>query len=79
MGEAKRYLRVSKRALVQRLNRKLRRQDEALRSKRGPNTGEYYLVDIGRNVLLKEEVDLEKLGRELGALAPYERLADDQK
>ena len=67
---------ISKRALVQRLNRHLRKQNEALRGKRGENTGEYYLVDFKRNAVVEDSVAIEKLGRELGVLKPYERLED---
>ena len=51
---------ITKRALVQRINRHLRKQNEALRGKRGENTGEYYRVDTNRNVLIEERVALEK-------------------
>jgi hypothetical protein len=76
MAALERRLNVTRRALVQRINRHLRKRNEALRSTRGANTGEYYRVDISRNVLIEERVALEKLGRELGVLAPYERLAE---
>lgn len=76
MAGADRRLGITRRALVQRINRHLRKRNEALRGTRGPNTGEYYRVDTNRNVLIEERVALEKLGRELGVLAPYERLAE---
>ena len=67
---------ITKRALVQRINRHLRGRNEALRGKRGVNTGEYYLVDFGRNTVIEDSVAIEKLGWELGVLKPYERLED---
>jgi hypothetical protein len=67
---------VTRRALVQRINRHLRNRNEALRGKRGGNTGEYYLVDFGRNTVVEDSVAIEKLGRELGVLKPYERLEE---
>jgi hypothetical protein len=67
---------ITKRALVQRINRHLRKRNEALRGKRGGNTGEYYLVDFTRNTLIDDSVGIEKLGRELGILKPYERVED---
>jgi len=67
---------ITKRALVQRINRLLRKRNEALRGKRGANTGEYYLVDFTRNALIQDDVSLDKLGRELDVLKPYERLED---
>lgn len=68
---------VTKRALVQRINRKLRKQDETLKAHRGANVGSYYRVDTEINGLLEDDVDLEDLGRELGVLAPYEQLAEE--
>jgi len=67
---------ITKRALVQRINRHLRKSNEALRGKRDGNTGEYYLVDFGRNTVVQDVVAIEKLGRELGVLKPFERLED---
>jgi hypothetical protein len=67
---------ITKRALVQRINRHLRKRNEALRGKRGVNTGEYYLVDFTRNTVIEDTVAIEKLGRELDVLKPYERLED---
>jgi hypothetical protein len=67
---------ITKRALVQRINRHLRNRNEALRGKRGANTGEYYLVDFTRNALIQDGVSIDKLGRELNVLKPYERLED---
>ncbi len=77
MAAVKQHLAVSKRALVQRINRQLRKQDEMLKAGRGANAGEYYRVDTDRNFLIEEDVDLAKLGRELGVLAAYERLTED--
>jgi hypothetical protein len=77
MAAGKQYLAVSKRALVQRINRQLRKQDEKLKGARGANAGEYRRVDTDRNFLIEEDVDLEALGRELGVLAAYERLEED--
>lgn len=76
--QKERKIPITKRALVQRINRHLRKQNEALRGKRGENTGEYYRVDTKRNLLIEERVELEKLGRGLGVLALYERLAEDR-
>lgn len=38
------------------------------------NLGEYYRVDVGRTTVVDSDVDLEALGRKLGALADWERL-----
>ncbi len=80
---------VSRRALEQRINRKLAPDGEVLRRKRsdwcrygrGWNAkGDYYLLDLNTNFLVDEGFDLEDLGRELGVLQAYETLvtADDE-
>ena len=80
---------VSRRALEQRINRKLAAAGEVLRRKRsdwaangcGWNTrGDYYLIDTNTNFLIDEGIDLEDLGRHLGVLRAYETLApaDDE-
>ena len=38
------------------------------------NLGDYYLIDTRRNWVSRTHVDLEKLGRELEVLQPWERL-----
>ncbi len=73
---------VSERALVARINRVLAKDDETLRrcrdDSRGFNElGRYYTVDFTRNVIVGKDHDLEKLGRKLGVLAPYEALCDE--
>ena len=40
------------------------------------NVGEYYLIDAYRNCVMRTDIDLEQVGRELGALAPHETLAE---
>lgn len=77
---------VSPRALMQRINRKLREKEHAVKKSRpyydqgrGPyynnNLGEYYVLDLRTNTLLWVDINLENLGREEGAMAPWETLA----
>jgi hypothetical protein len=77
---------VAARVLVQRINRKLAREDKILRMTRashdeesGPyydqNLGRYFVVDVGRNCVADTHLDLEAFAREIGALAPWEVLA----
>ena len=74
---------VSKRALIQRINRKLASEQwpKSLKSTRGgrakTNLGDFYVVDLHRNLVVDAFVDPEKYGRKLGVLAPYERVAED--
>ena len=69
---------VSKRAVVERVNRQLLLKNEKLRTTRGTalraNLGDYYLVDLG-GYLIDAHVDLEQLGRTLGVLRLEEVLA----
>jgi len=78
---------VSKRALVQRINRALAHQDQQLRATRGTRSGEgftsdqvelgyYYTVDFRLNCVVEKHVDLEELGRELKVLAAWEKLEE---
>jgi hypothetical protein len=75
---------VSKRALIQRINRQLAKEGQAgqmVKATRGDSArkelGDYYAVDLGRNAVVSKQVDLEDLGRKLGVLQPYERLEED--
>ncbi len=67
---------VGERALAQRINRKLRHDDELLRKTRErwvPEMGNYYTLSFN-NVIQDMHVDLESLGRELGALGSWEKV-----
>ena len=64
-------------AVVARVNRKLRReQGSMLRKTRGERAfqdlGEFYELDIDRNLIVAANVDPENLARELGVLAESE-------
>jgi hypothetical protein len=86
MGKSKPKAPVTPRAIVQRVNRKLAAEFEAVRRWRvsgssGPWTwepGNYYRVDYKRNALLDGNVDLELLARELGVLKPWESMASEK-
>jgi hypothetical protein len=70
---------VSMRALVQRINRKLKADGEMLKMARGraaSSVGRYFICNPQRNWIVKERVDPEALGRELGVLAAWERVED---
>jgi hypothetical protein len=84
---AKQKVAVTERALFQRVNRKLKQNDQKLLTARGfwdgphfhesPDLGRHYIIDTYRNVIVDRHVDLEKYGRELGALAKWEVLAGE--
>lgn len=68
---------VSKRALVQRINRKLAAEDKILRASVGAQAadlGAYYTIDTNRNAITGKSIDLETYGRKIGALADFEKL-----
>jgi hypothetical protein len=70
---------VSKRAVLARVNRRLRMNGELLKRSRGryaADIGDYYVLDVGRNFIVRKHVDLESLAREIDALADYEQLTD---
>jgi mRNA-degrading endonuclease HigB of HigAB toxin-antitoxin module len=71
---------VTRRALIQRVNRALEKNGEQLKATKGAQAqldlGEFYVVDVSGNSVSRKDVDLERLARELGALKPYETLAD---
>lgn len=72
---------VTVRALLQRINRTLEADERVVKSSRGARAeaelGRYYVIDRRRNVIVDKAVDLEALGRKLGALQEYEHLADE--
>ena len=72
---------VSERALVARINRKLAHDGEKLYKSRtmwaNLMVGDHYILDVERNFTSGQPVDLKSLGKKLGVLKPYERLADD--
>jgi hypothetical protein len=80
---------VSARALLQRINRKLAKEDEMIRKSRpgrrdgqliyNNNTGEYYRIDIRGNFFIEGDVDLSELGLKLGVLRKWEALAEEEK
>jgi hypothetical protein len=71
---------VSTRALVQRINRVLAGQTRKLKRTRGgraiQDLGEWYVIEAAKNFVLAKRVDPEEMGRELGALAPFEFMVD---
>jgi|SRR5579859_86626 len=71
-------LAVSERCLIRRINRKLSANAMQLSSAAGlrveTSVGRYFIVDVKRNRITQQHVDLEELGRELGVLADEEEV-----
>ena len=74
---------ISMRALIQRINRKLRHNGDVLKVARGSpaeseaDAGRYFIVNIERNLLVNDHCDPEAIGREIGVMAEHERLVKD--
>ena len=79
--KAKWTVSITRRALTQRINRALLKQNERLYKSRGMrmyfDVGDFYVVDLRRNLVAGKDVDPEELGRELGVLKKYERVVDE--
>jgi len=69
---------ITRRALIQRINRALAKRGEVLKGTRGRSTGKrpLYIVNLKRNAITREKVNLEALGRELEVINKFERLED---
>jgi hypothetical protein len=69
---------VTARALVQRINRALSKDSEVLKATRGSQAvqdlGDFYVLDVRGNSVVRKDVDIEALGRKLGALRDFEVL-----
>jgi hypothetical protein len=77
--------RISARALIQRINRRLTQDYVVLKiaRQRSPDPsvlghGRYYILDLNDNVITRNDVDLDALGRELGVLKPWEEVYEEQ-
>ena len=73
---------VTERALMARINRKLKHEDRVLRrcgeGSRSYNTlGRYYVLDTHKNIVVDLQVDLSHLAGELDAMTPHEELVED--
>lgn len=67
---------VSRRALIKRINRTLSKEGKRLRVARAAEVGtlgELFVTDASNHVV-RRRVDLQKLGRDLGTLKPYEKV-----
>src|SRR6516165_10860384 len=66
---------VSHRALLGRLDRALRKENQQVRADRRGGVVRHLLIDTKRRAVLETNVDLEKLARRLEILEPWERAA----
>lgn len=74
---------VSERALVQRVNRKIKDDRLVLKRSRGArmidDVGRFYLLNFYRNILIGKDLDLEAYARQVGALQLYEELEEHDR
>jgi hypothetical protein len=72
---------VSTRAVIQRINRRLKADNQVLRATRGAraqfNLGYYWVHEYARNLALQTHVNPGVFARELGVLADYEAVVND--
>jgi hypothetical protein len=68
---------VKKRALVARISRALKKQNRALKTDRSNREVNYLIIDEPQFRIVDFDVEIEALGRQLGVLRPWEKLADD--
>ena len=70
--------RLSERAVIQRINRKLAHKNERICKSRGwralQNLGEYHVIDCYRNALIKSHLNIEEFAKKLGVMAGHECL-----
>ncbi len=74
---------ISERALIARINRKLKPDSERLKKLRGDrglmDLGRYYIIDLKNGLLTQANVDLEETARSMGVLQPWERLDEENE
>jgi hypothetical protein len=67
---------VTMRAIIQRINRALKHDNEMLKTTRGERlrqqVGDFYVLDFSRNNVLNTHVDPEKMARDMEVLQPWE-------
>lgn len=81
MARAKGKVPVTMRAVIARINRKLKPDLEALKISRSArlrfDVGQYYIVDYRINAIQHHNVDPEAMARELDCLAAWEEVRDE--
>jgi hypothetical protein len=66
---------ITRRALLARLKRALAKEEQGLEMNRRDKS--FVTVDYRQEYILDTNIDIEMLGRKLGVLKPWEKLADD--
>jgi hypothetical protein len=70
---------ITERAAKQRINRALRPDQQMLKVARTQqailDNGRFFVIDFGKNYLVRHDVDLEAFGHELGVIEQWESVA----
>jgi hypothetical protein len=78
MNDANAKTRVTPKAMIRRINRRLRHSDLTLKTTRGFSArcqlGDYWIKDVSLNAVARKDVDLAELAGELEVLASHETL-----
>lgn len=73
---------ITFKALISRINRKLKPVFQRLRKNRSSRDwnylGDFFIEDFRRNTVIDSHVDPKKIGREIGVLMPSERVRTDE-
>jgi hypothetical protein len=73
-------MKVTTRALVQRINRKLANENQKLCATRGERSraefGDYYIVNLHSGNVTSWRINPDEMARQLGVLRPYEEAID---
>jgi hypothetical protein len=64
---------ISRRALLARIERALRREHQRLRANRRGGVIRHLVIDTKKKTVVEADVDIEKLARRLEVLQPWER------
>ena len=74
-------VKISVRAAIQRINRKLKPKGRVLKTARTEQAeddyGRYYVIDLRRNGVVDMHVNLDDIGSELYVLADWEEVANE--
>jgi hypothetical protein len=81
MAKPSKKLTITRRAILQRINRRLAGQRQQLKVNRGqdPSVGKYFIVDARYDALFETDVDLMALAKRLDVIEPYEQLAEGEE
>jgi hypothetical protein len=72
---------VTTRAVIARINRKRKPDDEMVKVTRGDRwrheLGDFYILNFNRNWIVNKDIDPETYARELGVLGEWEEVRDE--